>query len=580
MENRIFTIFKNPWVNKLLVIVYFAVMTVMMTWPLAEKMGGYLMGQIGDNIYFVWLIDWFKRAIFELHISPYFVPYLNYPEGWSLAYTEIAPIQIIMAIPFALIGGATFGYNVVLMLTFVLSGYGMYLWINKITGSKAAGLVAGTIYAFVPYHMAHALIGHFHIMGVQWFPFYFMYLFDILIGEGRNWKSAAAAGIFLGLIALTSIYYTYMALLITIFLVIVYLIFMNRHQFLNRGFWWNMLIFSISTAPLLYIGAIPFINIANQGLMPDFSIDYSMQFSASLTDFFLPSTDHFLWGSWVGNHFDRSQWIEATLYMGVTSTVLALVAFITQKGNPNRKTLWLCIIGGLFAFVLTLGMNLYWLNKPVSITLPAFLQSLLNRDTVPARMPGYYLYLYLPFYAKMRVWMRFGIFVLLFVSSLAGLGAAWLLSRVKKGWRLLLTSLLILLVILEFFPGSFPNFSAVAGRPVDYWLAEQSGDGAVAQFPFELESVQDHIYYQGIHQKPFLGGFFNAFPPPQYLQIKTIMAAFPDKESIDLLRSLGVQYVLIDTRYYSDEATILAEAKTNGLIVVKQFDHDYVLEFK
>ncbi len=210
--DRMHNILRSDRVVIVLVILYFTGLTIIMTWPLVEKMGGYLLGQIGDNIYFVWLINWFKRSLFELHVSPFFVPFLNYPEGWSLAYTEIAPIMVVLAMPFALIGGATFGYNSALMLSFILAGLGMYLWINKVTKNKAAGLIAGTIFAFVPYHMAHALIGHFHIMGIQWFPFYFMGLFDILINKEKNWKSAILAGIALGFISLTSIYYTYMAI--------------------------------------------------------------------------------------------------------------------------------------------------------------------------------------------------------------------------------------------------------------------------------------------------------------------------------------------------------------------------------
>jgi hypothetical protein len=580
MRNQMLQLIKKPWVTTLLVIAYFIAMTIVMTWPLVTKMSSHLMGQIGDNIYFVWLIDWFKRAIFELHISPFFVPYLNYPEGWNLAYTEIAPIQVVMAIPFALIGGATFGYNAVLMLTFILSGFGMYLWINKLTSNKGAGLIAGTIYAFVPYHMAHALIGHFHIMGVQWFPFFFMSLSAILTDKEKNWKSAVSAGLFLGFIALTSIYYTYMTLLTITVMIVVYLIFIDRRQFINRKFWQNLVIFGISAAPLLYLGAIPFINLSSQGVMSDFSMDYSMQFSASLTDFLLPSTDHFLLGGWIGSHFDRSQWIEATLYLGVINTVLGLIAIFAKNQNINRKVLWLCMAGGLVTLILALGLNLHWLNQPVNLTVPSFLQSIINRDTIPARLPGYYLYQYLPFYAKMRVWMRFGIFVLLFLSSLAGLGGAWLLGRIKKEWRSAFTLLLITLIVFEFYPGPLSTFSAVRGRAVDYWLAKQPGEGALAQFPFELEPVQDYIYYQGIHGKPFLGGFFNAFPPPQYLQIRNIMTEFPDKASIALLKDLGVQYVLIDANYYSDIDSVLWNAEANGLTVVMRFDHDYVLEFK
>jgi hypothetical protein len=551
-----------------------------MTWPLVLKMGSHIMGQIGDNIYFIWQIDWFKRAIFELHTSPISVPILNFPEGWNLAYTEFMPAQMGLALPFALMQNATFGFNMVLILTFILSGLGMYLWILKVTKNKVAGLVAGTIYAFVPYHVAHALIGHLNIMGIQWFPFYFMGLFDILIDREKNWKSALTAGIFLGLIALTSIYYIYMTLLTSAFLVLIYLIFMGRKQIINRKFWLNILILGSTAAPMLVLGILPFINLSNQGVMREFLMDYSVKYSASVTDFFLPSTDHFLWGGWIGVHFDRSQWIEATLYVGVVSASLALLAFIVRKKIDNRRFMWLSLIGGLFTFFLALGLNLYWLNQPVSITFPGFLQSLLGRESIPVRMPGYYFYLYIPFYAKMRVWMRFGIFTLLFLSSIAGLGADWIINKVVLKWRTALTLLILALVILDFYPGPYSSFSVVKGRPVDYWLADQSGDGGVAQFPFELQSSQEYIFYQSVNLKPFMGGLFNAYPPLQYLKIKDVMAAFPGKESVDLLMSLGVEYVLIDARYYDDMESVLFSAEENGLRVIKQFENDYVLMFK
>ena len=53
--------------------------------------------------------------------------------------------------------------------------------------------------------------------------------------------------------------------------------------------------------------------------------------SASPTDFILPSTDHFLFGVWVMQHFDRSLWIEGTFYVGAAALALGIVAFIFRK---------------------------------------------------------------------------------------------------------------------------------------------------------------------------------------------------------------------------------------------------------
>ncbi len=162
------------------VVAYFVAMTVVMTWPLVTRMGNFMVGQMGDNIYFVWMIGWMKKALFELHVNPFNVWFLNYPEGWNMAYTEITPVMLALALPFSFVGGPTFAYNMALLLTFVLAGLGMFWWIRQLTGRMDAALIAGTIYAFLPFHFAHFLIGHLNLSGIQWFPFYFMGLFEIL----------------------------------------------------------------------------------------------------------------------------------------------------------------------------------------------------------------------------------------------------------------------------------------------------------------------------------------------------------------------------------------------------------------
>ena len=135
------------WVG---VTLFFTLLIIIMTYPLVLKMGNFMVGEIGDNIYFVWMIGWMKKALFDLHVNPFNVWFLNYPEGWNMAYTEITPIMLALALPFTLIGGPTFAYNATMLLSFILSGVFMFIWVEHLTGRDDASLVAGTIYAFVP----------------------------------------------------------------------------------------------------------------------------------------------------------------------------------------------------------------------------------------------------------------------------------------------------------------------------------------------------------------------------------------------------------------------------------------------
>jgi len=544
---------------------YFLLLTIFMTWPLVTMMGDHMVGQVGDNIYFVWMIGWFMKALFDLHVDPFNVWVLPYPEGWSLAYTEITPAQLLLALPFTLFAGPTIAYNAAHMLSFALSGLIMALWIRRLTESRGAALLAGTAYAIMPFHFAHFLIGHLNLSGLQWFPLFFWGFFDLLYpSPSRNNKSQRRAilktGIGLGLIALTSQYYLFMTGIIAAFIFFIYVLFINRPILKQKSFWMDWLVAALVSLPLIAAAVAPYVSLAGKGELPDRELGIVRPYSAGLTDFVLPSTDHFLWGKWVGEHFNRDMWVEGTLYVGLVNAGLAVFAWVNRKKNNRRTLLILMLAGGSLALLLAMGTDLHWNGAPVEIPTPAFLQARWDKPTIPIPLPGWVLFKYFPFYAKLRALMRFGIFVLLFICAAAGLGTAELLKRLSPRWKNAATAGLILLVLFDFYPGPYNEFTPVQARPVDTWLAQQPGDGAVVQMPFSIAEDQEHTYYTLVHGKPYVGGFFNAFPPAQYKRVKPILLNFPDKASVELLRELKVRWVLVDESQYCDWN------KTRGMI--------------
>jgi hypothetical protein len=61
-----------------------------MTWPLSLHLKTSVIGGMGDNIYFVWLIRWYQKVFLEGQGHPFFNPLINYPQGWNLSTTETA----------------------------------------------------------------------------------------------------------------------------------------------------------------------------------------------------------------------------------------------------------------------------------------------------------------------------------------------------------------------------------------------------------------------------------------------------------------------------------------------------------
>ncbi|HZW03603.1 MAG TPA: hypothetical protein VFF68_06740, partial [Anaerolineaceae bacterium] len=103
----------------------------------------------------------------------------------------------------------------------------------------------------------------------------------------------------------------------------------------------------------------------------------------------------------------------------------------------------------------------------------------------------------------------------------------------------------------------------------DGWLAGQPGDGAVVQFPFAQSEDQLQIYYTLKHGKPFVGGFFNANQPPQYLEIKPVLDQFPaNPAAVGVLQNLQVEYLVVDTAAYPEYAPVERQIEDLGFTLL------------
>ena len=545
-------------------LVYFSIAALAATWPLALHAGTDLPG-LGDSIYFAFLIRWFSRAFFVLGVSPYSIPWLNYPAGWNLASTDTSFATTLPGIPFAFLWGDAAGYNAAMLLTFILSGWAMYAWVRRLSGSAAAGIVAGTIFAFLPYRTAHFLIGHLNLSGTQWFPLYFWGLYDLLRARKWNWRAALLCGGMLGLIALTSMYYLMMALLISAVFAAGYWLIVDRRGLRLPGFWKNGLMAGAAALPLTALGVWPFVAFSRAGGLASRSIDYVSQYSASPTNYLLPFAAHWLWWPWIAKTYMRQGWVEGSLYIGAVSLGLAALAWIKVRQPEQRALLKISALAGAAAFLLSLGVYLNWLGQPVQIHLP-------GGAVFQIPLPDQLLLRYLPFFNKMRAMERFGFFVPFFCALAAGLGAAWLLKRFKPGPAIACTLLLLALIGLDFGIRPQNNSVRLLPRAVDNWLAEQPGNGAVAQFPFTREVDQDLVYYALYHGKPYIGGFFSANYPDQYWQIQPDLSNFPNPVSLERLKTLGVRYVLVEEKAYPDPQGVLDACRGLGMPLLTRLD--------
>ena len=543
-------------------------MAPIFTRPLFNRLRTHTVGWKGDNMYFLFQTEWIRQALFDLKTMPLTTHLLNFPYGYSLLSTEISPLQILFALPFAAFGEAVLGFNISMLLTFILAGIIMFLWVNAVSGSWRGALAAGTAYAFLPYHIAHFMVGHLNISGIQWFPLYFWGFTTIITDREATVKHAALMAAGMSAIALTSLYYAYMTILISGLMLIVLLLIKRKTPSLTKNNWQRLFTAAGLSIPGLIIGVGPYLYFhGNRGSVRPL-VD-AMRYSANPSDFFLPFTRQILLGKWVWNNFPRDLWNEATLYLGTAVMILASIAWLRRKYMGKQTLLYLILIGCLCAFILALGVNLNWMEAPVKVQLPKWAAQWTNSNTALIYLPGYLAYKYLPFYSLMRVSMRYGVIVMVFTCFMAGLGVKFIQEKVNKPYKNLCAAIILLILILDFSNTPMPTVH-IAPRAVDKWLNEQP-EGGLVQLPYEQSTTSEHAYYTIHHQKALMGTI-SAFPSDRLLGFKSSLNGFPDETSINVLKEEGLRYIVVDEAQIPIGDDQLNQAGAFGLTYAGSFE--------
>jgi hypothetical protein len=545
-----------------------------MTWPLVSHLGDRVLGAPtpGDSFYFVFLLRWVRDVVFGQRpwSQLFFDSHIFYPFGYNLALSETTLSNTLPALPLTALWGEVAAYNLMSLLTFVLSGLGAYLLTLHYTRRRMAAFLAGVVFAFSPYRLSHLGAGHLPLMGTQWLPFLLLYLDKALLEKRVG--HAVLAGLFYALGAWSSWYYAYIFALAGA----AYVLLRARpwRQVLRQkrlvpcalAF---VLVVALLVGPLVLGTAKAW----KEGGRPN-SLRYVDQFSASPLDFVYPNVFHPLWGTWLLQRYAQNV-NENMLYAGWLPLTLAVIALWRARDQVPRTFAWLCLI---FA-VVALGTTLHWKNAPVYLRVPAQVEhvftagmGLLTRrlalypiSSWSLRVPGaiylplptLLLYLYLPFFSAMRVWARFGLVTVLGISVLAGYGWArvsgWFGAHSKRvGPRWVAAAAVAALGLILFDQAAFPyalGTSKVQAQPVDQWLAQQPGDWAVMMYPVNKGTSGIPLYETLVHGKKTVYGQGTAFPRG-FNEKRGLLESFPSEECLALLKEWKVRYVLVGSQAY------------------------------
>ena len=185
---------------------FIGAIAVVFTWPLVTSIGTAMPGWPADNFAFLYKIWWFRTALTHGH-WPLLDPNSYAPFGFDLAQGEPT---LTNTLPGAFIGALSndvIAYNLLILVSFVISGVGAYLLVREITKNRNAALLSAVAFAFCGYRMAQ-VAGHLQLTGTGWIALSFYFLERTL--KTHKIRDGALLGLMLSLTALTAWYYAYM----------------------------------------------------------------------------------------------------------------------------------------------------------------------------------------------------------------------------------------------------------------------------------------------------------------------------------------------------------------------------------
>lgn len=618
----------------LLALLFFVVITFWLTWPVLPNAGRSL-EQWGDALLQTWTLDWDAHALATnpLHLfqSNTFYPYQN-----TLAFSESLIGQAFLVTPLIwLTNNSVLGYNVLLLLSFILSGWGVYLLVVELTGSKAAGLVSGVIFAFFPNRFTQ--FSHLHLLGTEWMPFCLLYLRRFL--QNNRWRNGLAAAFFLAMELLSS---TYLGLF-TVVCVLLYVLFIGTANLLGKKFKVRLpkkfSLRQLTKNPIVRLAIVmilaglvvlPFLKpyldvqrdlgfdrsqaeVENWSAAPNYYLDL-FKFNRLNEIFLNPVLKSVrLWEVGGG---------ERQLYLGTTAMLLGLVGLVViwKKRKTERDGLYYVLLG-LVAFAFTFG-PVWHTGRFGDLPLPYWL-----------------LYNFLPGFQALRVPVRFIYVVALALSVIAGFGMAAIIPRLrlKLLWPVLATGLVGGLIVWVF--GNTLWIAAICGLviggaafglskisllkltplkyaqilvvttiigllcfeyatdvsikdsnllheppPASQWLADHPG--VVLNVPLSGTDYTDmfYMYWSRLGWQPVMNGS-SGFMPPAYDALRTAwQQEFPSARIITLLQGLEVRYLVIDSSNPEIQPTWAktqkAMAQFSQLKVAAQFGSVYIYELQ
>ncbi len=475
----------------------FVFLTLILTAPVVLHLKREIIGKSGDSLIFLWNFWWTKKALLDPHLSLFFTDYLYYPDGASLAFHTLSLFNGIASIPLQSGLGLIGTYSVLILLGFVLGAWGAYLLAYSLTRHRLASIFAGIAFGFCPFHVSNAM-ADLNVASVQFIPFTLLFL--VRWRRQGRYRDAALTGVFLGLTALSHLYYLLFVLMAIVLFSMIWILRSEHRRASGHGFLRVVLFAAVSGILLLPI-VVPMIQVstestefANPGRQDAYSADLLAYVVPSLFSQLLREQVRPFYAQLPGNMY------ENTVTPGLV--VLCLAAFAVwgrRKFRNEDRLIWAVL--GLASVVLSLGSTVQVAGTSLGAS---------------GYLPYRWLIQSVPLISHARVPSRFAVLAACSASVLAAYGMRDLLQRRSlrpaTGKRTVVVIVLFALLIAELWAAPFPTTPISIPRFFDR-IAKDGEDCTVLHLPLEKWNATTRaMYYQTSHGKRMLNGAIARVP--------------------------------------------------------------------
>ncbi len=556
----------------------YGLMTCFMLLPFLSHLSTHLIDAAsGDPLLQVWVTQWTIHQL-TTSVAHYFDANIFFPYANTFAFHDHMLGIGVLGLPIqAVAHNPILTFNVLLLLSFVLSAFSMYALAYELCKHRYAALLAGTVFGFLPYRMAH--LDHLNLLCVYWLPLAFLYSTRYILARATtNRPLMRPIALFWGyylLQVLTSFNYLFMTtIVIAIYaLSLIVLTWKFDAAIFKSALRRDALPFLLGggiVAGVLLPLTLPYLH-ANREMGFERTTEEIAGLSATPSSYLVAPENNLLYGNvtkrWQAASSPYPK--EQMLLNGIVAMLLALLTFPglwkkqTASDVPLQavvRSVWLLMF---CAFIMSLGPSIVVFGRAISL-------------------PYAYLYDYLPGFKSMRVPARFGLIVSFCVALLAAVAIARLDERLKSfHWRRGLVSICGTLVfgalLLEYWPSRLeltPYPGTIERIPSVYaWLRQQPDDLRMIELPMDSPKDQfEALYYSTFHWKRMANGR-SAFIPAGISRVFDEMRQFPSPRTLALLQSLKIDTVILHTDQFEQP---FPDVLPKEMRLIEQFGNDKV----